>query len=472
MIHSLCFAQPLGLDMPINFRFRFYDKGGNIITPKNESYVVKISFEPHPSNNNDSVVYSNGYYTCISNPGAIIRIQYIFGEDTMEVHTSTSLDSVPFIKGKFIIPKGFSQLNSIKPKNGVIINSQNWVTFKVNDFNAIIYSDTLKRIKCKFWGNHETKAPLIRGPNIYGILYNPDYSTEMYAWDWDSSLVFVSHDKGRNWHKILKLKEHYFNPVLNFKNKDTLILFVRKVTDELIYDVTSEVYLSYNGGKTWEIDPILTQMEVYFAGFNDKHEGFAYSSKYFGKNNNDIRTTLYIKRNQKEKWKKTSSWVGSIDTPRHIQYWENDTIALDFTFSCSYSSYFYTFGSYISYNGGRTWKISSDQFQYISFISEYYPSIYKKGDDNPFYTKDEYDLYLKRINNKSQTHLLTIIDEPYISFTAKQNIWCLSGHGFTMISKDYGQNWSYFSTSTLGTNIFTIIDDKYIFNGTAMFEIN
>lgn len=189
-----------GRDIPVEFRFRFFDKQGKIVTTDNKSYEVKISFELPSYNDNDSVKFFNGYFSCISFSGAMISLNFISEKDTMKIYTSISHDSIPFLKGNFLIPSEYAPIFSIIPHSDTKINKRNWENFKVRDFKETIFPDTLKKTDCQFWKDYKEKIPIEFTPSIYGLLYNPDFSPKIYAWDWHN--LYVSADKGKNWEII------------------------------------------------------------------------------------------------------------------------------------------------------------------------------------------------------------------------------------------------------------------------------
>lgn len=98
------------------------------------------------------------------------------------------------------------------------------------------------------------------------------------------------------------------------------------------------------------------------------------------------------------------------------------------------------------------------------------------GNIYPVFRVDEsgFTHFLEKIDSRKGiiTKLLTINNEWYVYMTATENIWCISGNSYILISKDKGKNWKYYYGVIGGGSIFEIIDDKYIFDGNSLFEID
>lgn len=447
-VSNIGLAQPgSGRDIPMEFRFKFYGKQGEIVTSNNDKYKIEIIFELPSYGYNDSVKFDNGYFSCVSFSGALVKINFITDNDTMKVHTTTSHDSIPFLKGNYIVSSEFAPIFSIIAHGSTKIKKQDWGNFRVDDFQETIFPNTLKKIDCQFWKNYKARIPLDFTPGIYGILYDPNFSSKIYAWDWNN--LYVSSDKGKNWENILSVKEPYETPIVSFKDKNTLILFKTKKYQRPI-NKKPEVSLSKDGGLTWKIDLAYTKMGFYYAGFNNKKEGFAYSIKYF-KEEKKTKTAFYVTKNGGKKWKETSRYNEKL-FPLSTVYWRGKIIIVDGKL-CTYSSF----------DEGENWDIVSNTFKYYQAFGNIYPSLFGSGLTH----------YLEIINNKNETvsKLLTIKNDWYVYFTATENIWCISGQRFTIISTDQGENWNYYFGSVAGSSIFTIIDDKFIFDGLNLYLI-
>lgn len=447
-VSNLVLAQPgSGEDIPTKFRFKFFGKQGELITPNDEKYEIEIIFELPSYGGNDSVKFDNGYFSCISFSGAMVRINFIVANDTMKIYTSASHDSIPFLKGNYIVPVEFAPIFSVIPHGSTKINKQGWENFKVNDFQETIFPDTLKKFDCQFWKNYKARIPLDFTPSIYGVLYDTNFSSKIYAWDWNN--LYVSSDKGKNWENILSIEEPYETPIVSFKDKNTLILFKTKKHQRPINKIP-EVYLSKDDGLTWQIDSAYTKMGFYYVGFNNKKEGFAYSIKYF-KDERQTKTIFYVTKDGGKKWRETGSCNEKL-FPLSTPYWRDNIIIVDGKLN-----------TYSSLDGGENWDIVSNIFKYYQISGNIYPSL--SGSD--------FTHYLERINNENQTvlKLMTIKNDWYVYLTAKKNIWVVSGQGYTFISKDQGITWNYYLGNTAGTSMFTIFDDKYIFDGLNLYLI-
>lgn len=440
-------GQPGGRHNPSEFRFKFFGKNGEIITPNNKQYKIKINFAYPSSKSKDSINFDNGYFSCISFFGAIIRINFISETDTMEIHTYTSHDSIPFLKGHYSISSNYAPIFSIIPHSITRIKERNWENFKVRDFKETILPHALIKTDSQFWKDYNKRIPLAFTPSIYGLLYNPHFSSKIYAWDWNN--LYVSIDKGKNWENILTVNEPYETPIVSFKDKNTLILFKTKKYQKLINKIP-EVYFSKDGGQNWQMDTTYTKMGIYFAGFNNKKEGFAYAIKYF-KEERETKTVFYVSKDGGRKWIEVSSSTEKL-FPLSVDFWNEKSIIVN---GLS--------GTYRSSDGGENWNSGSKTFEYHQSFDNSYPS----------FTGNDFMHSLERIDNANMTisKLLTIKNDWYVYMIATKNIWCVSGQGYTIISKDQGKNWDYYYGSASGTSVFTIIDDKYIFDGTSLFSI-
>jgi phage pi2 protein 07 len=468
---SIVLAQP-GVRF-VEFSFRFFDKQGNIVTPHAENSEIKINFIPQSHlpkwwKISDSVEIFNGYFSGTFISGEMIDILFILEKDTMKIKTSESMDSIPFLKGNFLISPEIAPLLSIKPHNGANIDKQKqiWEIFRNDNSKEKLYIDSLKITDCKYWKNYKAKIPMNFKPTIQNLLFNTDFSSNLYAWN--SQNVYVSEDKGKNWENIFSLS----GILLAYKimavsyQKDGLLLFLRESGRPLQSAVYPPlVYFSKNGGR--DFIPVYTDMRFWFAGFKEK-QGFAFEIQYLNKK--EIRTIVYSSKNGGKNWEKTSCFDDAISSTQ-ILYWNNDTVIVK-----GWEH------NYYSFNGGSNWNIMPKSFyarehsrikywknpfkplDYYKYLGNVYPVF---GNDRHGFTH-----YLDKMDDEKEmiTELLTIKSDYYVEITATKNVWCISASLYTLISKDNGKNWKYYSERTYGVSLFRIIDDKYIFDGEKLYE--
>ena len=137
--------------------------------------------------------------------------------------------------------------------------------------------------------------------------------------------------------------------------------------------------------------------------------------------------------------------------PRSTLSWDSNTIILE-----SGSSI------YCSYNDGGNWEIEPKELRYSKSFKTIYPLLTLQNNLGILEKTD-------KISNKSK--ILLTINNYYNRIAATRKIWCVAGWGFTIITKNNGDFWNFYSNSIEGNLICEIINDKYIFNGQYRYDI-
>lgn len=78
-ISNTVFSQPGGSHLPVEFRFRFFDEQGNVVYPDDTNYEIRLYSKAPAFVKNDSIKFTNGYYSCISSYGAMVDIHFVSG---------------------------------------------------------------------------------------------------------------------------------------------------------------------------------------------------------------------------------------------------------------------------------------------------------------------------------------------------------------------------------------------------------
>ena len=286
------YGQPGERDIPCNYKFKFYDIFGKIITPNSKDYKIKIDFEPVDYKKKDSLLFINNEFICKSHVDAEIRIEVMSRKGIMKINTVTSIDSIPYLVGKYQISNENRALLSIKTNKETIIDKKKWNFFKVNDFGEIKKECALKRTNCKYWkiDKNSIKIAEESSPEILGIFSNRYFSKKIYAWSWNN--LYVSADNCKNWLQIFSTKNPKETPVLSFIDKKTLILIVKNKYRKKMTDSQREVYTSQDDGITWKLNLQYTEMQMSYVYFKNTNEGFAFCDNY-DEVNRQMRTCFY-----------------------------------------------------------------------------------------------------------------------------------------------------------------------------------
>lgn len=73
-------------------------------------------------------------------------------------------------------------------------------------------------------------------------------------------------------------------------------------------------------------------------------------------------------------------------------------------------------------------------------------------------------------SNRKET-LLTLSNAWYAKLSIFNDIWCVSGQGYILISKDAGNTWRYYIAQNYNVDIFKIINGQYLFDGLRLYWI-
>ena len=451
------YGQPGSEDIPQYYEFKFYDSIGKIISPRSLDYKIKIDYNPYKHNHKDSLIFVDNKFICKSHFDSEIKIEIVSQKDTMKINTVTSLDSIPFLIGKYKISNETKALFSIKTNKSTKIDKKNWNYFKENDSTFQKKPDTLKSAICKFWKNYKKKIKNDDKPELIGIYNNNFFSNKIYAWDWNN--VYESSDNCANWTQIFTTKQPYETPILSFKDKKTLIIVIKNKNRKDVTSNQREVYVSRNKGINWKLDVKYTAMRMSFVYFKNKNEGFAFCDKY-DITQKQMKTVAYTTKNSGKTWKRNERLYSEL-LPRRTISWINDNIVLES-------------GSFIYYSSdnGENWYILNKDMKYSKFTISNYPTKYTNNLYPSLASHNDFTI-LKRNNNFTlKSEILLKIDNYYTYLTASQNTWCLSGSGYTLITKNNGELWNFYTNSIGNTFLFEIIDNKYIFNGEYIYSIN
>jgi hypothetical protein len=230
---------------PAWYLFRIFDAAGNDITPLSDDYkVARSEFGYY----RDSIQYRNDYYTVSTMLGATIDIDIIHGQDTMSVRVSTSLDSIPFRKGKYHVTYRAESLFTVMPGTGNLLEDP-WELCKVDSFSfpQKPLSRPLQKTKCHFWKDYSKKIrfddSLVRF-DFYGMAYEPHLTPTRYAWN--EQYLFQSMDKAKNWELFFDAREKEIIKTVVIKNEKQLWLIIQS---------EDKIYRSVNKGKTWRLSP-------------------------------------------------------------------------------------------------------------------------------------------------------------------------------------------------------------------------
>lgn len=204
------------------------------------------------------------------------------------------------------------------------------------------------------------------------------------------------------------------------------------------------------------MDSASTQLGFYFLNFNTRGEGFAFAAKYFEKDKVD-RTELYITKDRGKNWIKKYSFKERLNV-MDLRFW-NDSII---TFVTS-SGYLHTL-------------IGNKEYSF-NFLDD---TLKAKLSENVYPLLDGKDFVhnVIKVDGKNEiiTRLLQIKEDYYVKLAFSSKIWCVGGEDYTLVSKDRGSVWKYYCQNTSGSMYgiygrYTIINEKFIFNGSVLYRL-
>jgi hypothetical protein len=357
-------AQPRE-DYDYEYNFKFYSKNGKLITSQN-NYTIKAFSYKNNLRNEIQLNFLDNYYTRVCY-GDKIELEIIHKRDTMKIFTNTSIDSIPFIKGSFTIPKSYASIFSIIPLNHTKINQLDFQKFRSD--NSTIEADTLQTIECHFWEDSLFSKPLEHPNQLFYLFNDATFSNNLFISDYKT--VYISKDFGKNWYIFKSVNPDEYIIPKAFYIDSTTLYYTRYDAGPKPYGGIPDIFISKDNGKTWKYENSVTRYDMKYDFMGEE---------YFNKQ------MKLIKKFQLE---------------------ENQS--------------------------------------------------------------SNHTLTRKRRILNSYKPILVINNDWNVYETSSQTINIVSGN-FTLISKNNGKTWDYYTTPT-GSNIFEIIQDTYIFNGYNLYVI-
>lgn len=218
-------SQPLHFST--KYKVRFFCEG-RVVTPETKNVSLHFDFDGMPHQQKDTVSFSEDFFLFSAWNETAAIITCIYKRDTMQIRTYGSIDSIPFKKGTYFIPRHYTHLFITGISGGVKLDQQNLDYFKTSslfseDINPkVLNCKKLPEIECRFWKDPGRKSMMRGKPAFYQIVQNDNFSPVIYGLNWSS--VYRSSDYGMNWEQIVTTTKPYGTHKYFLKIKTLLFL--------------------------------------------------------------------------------------------------------------------------------------------------------------------------------------------------------------------------------------------------------
>ena len=162
-------------------------------------------------------------------------------------------------------------------------------------------------------------------------------------------------------------------------------------------------------------------------------------------------------------WKNSRLKIPLREKPSYLYGFYNDTL----------SNIIYTWNDHFGYkstDNGRNWQ----QIPYPEVLEEkvmaHKYNAQKQRDKYPILKEKQHSIkYLYSKDNAPP--ILTIHNAWYVKLTVVQDVWCISGQGYILLSSDKGQTWRYYLNENYNVKLLEVIEGRYLFNGNYLYKI-